>query len=152
MAHFLSKYHPRRAGLVSNVVETVEYGAASFGFGYVQNRFRNKAHVAGIPLDLGVGVVTKVVGFAMDAFGGHKMGLVAPHVNVIGNAGIGAFFHTLGAGVGLKGAGVSRLLLPPGADAKKAKAAIPGSEILGGISPAPKGDFLSSAELAAMAR
>lgn len=147
----LSKYHPRKSGLLSNVVETVEYGAASFGFGFLQNKYRG-ASVKGVPMDILAGVGLKAAALLMETYGGATASHVGSHVNVLGNAGVGAFFHTLGAGAGMKSAGVNRLLLPPGYPAQAAKKAIPGSEILGGISPAPKGDFLSSAELAAMAR
>lgn len=149
---YLDKLHPRKAGMVSNVVETVEYGAFSYGYGFLQNKYRGKASVKGVPADVLAGVGFKAAALLMDAFGGSAVAKVSPHINVLGNAGIGAFFHTLGAGHGAKSAGVTRLLLAPGTDVKKAKAMLPGSEVLGGIPPAPKGDFLSSSELAAMAR
>lgn len=149
--HALDKFHPRKETIMSNLVETAEYGAASFGFGFIQNKYRG-ASIKGVPVDVLAGVGLKAAALAMEAFGGRMSSRIGAHVNVLGNAGIGAFFHTLGAGAGMKSAGVNRLLLPQGYSAQAAKKMIPGSEILGGIAPAPKGDFLSSAELAAMAR
>lgn len=151
MAHTLDKYHPRKNSLVSHAVETVEYGAASFGFGYIQNRYR-KANIAGVPADILSGLAFKAVALAMDMKGGAMMERIAPHLNVVGNAGVGAFFHTLGAGAGMKHAGIVRMALPAGTNPQLAASKVPGSVILGGIAPAPKGDFLTSAELAAMAR
>lgn len=152
MAHFMDKYHPRKGGLVSNVVETAEYGAASFVYGYTQAKYGKKAYVKGIPVDVLSGVALKVVAFGMDAFGGSMMGRIAPHLNVLGNAGVGAFFHTYGVGKGIASSGVTRMLLPSGTDLKKVQAVAPGSTIMGAIPQAPKGDFLSTAELASMAR
>jgi hypothetical protein len=139
----------KQAGVVANLVETAEFAGASFGFGYLQNKYRKQAHMFGVPADLLAGVVLKAASLGCDVF--NVAGAAAPHLNIIGNAGVGAFFHTLGAGYGSKSAGVKRLLIPEGDEAKMQKA-FPNAEVLGAIGKAPKGDFLSSADLAALAR
>lgn len=126
---------------VGNVARTVEYAGASAAFGYIQSRYRSQ--VMGVPVELAAGVVGK----AVVLFGGEAMGLlpsVMPHVDVISNAALGAWAHTLGVGYGAKQVAA----LPPG----KAPTKELGTTVLGAIPKAPRGDFLSAAELAEMAR
>jgi hypothetical protein len=146
---FLRHLNPTKKGLGSSVVEAVEYGAVSYGLGYVQSRYREKASLFGLPVDLLTGVAAKAASIA-----GHVWGVgraLAPYTNVVGNAGIAAFCHTLGTGHGGDKAGITRLLINK-SDVAKAKAALPGATILGEIPRAPHGAFLSSAELAELAR
>lgn len=138
---YLDKLDPSGFGVLPKVVESVEYGAASYGFGYLQSRYRSS--VMGVPVELLAGVAGK----ALVLVGGEMMGLlpaVMPHVDVVANAGIGAYFHTLGVGHGAKAAAA----LPAGKAPTKAL----GTTVLGAIPKAPHGDFLSAAELAEMAR
>lgn len=126
---------------VSNVMHTAEYAGASWGFGYLQSRYRSQ--VMGVPIELAAGVVGK----ALVLFGGEAMGLlpqVMPHVDVVSNAALGAWAHTLGVGYGARQAAS----LPPGKAPTKAL----GTTVLGAIPKAPHGDFLSASELAEMAR
>jgi len=135
--------------LLHGTVETAEFAGASYGFGYLQNRWRQYASVRGVPVDLLAGVALKVV-----SLGSHLLGVgeaMASHANNVANAGIGSFFHTLGAGHGGQHAGVTRVLTDK-EGAKKIKGLIPNATILGAIPKAPKGDFLSSKELAELAR
>lgn len=139
----------KQHGIVKNLTTAAVYAGASYGFGYIQNAYRSKAHVMGVPLDLAAGI-----GFKAVSLGASMLGMgsgFAPHLDTIGNAGIGAFFHTLGAGHGAQKAGVKRLLVNE-ADMVKAKAALPNATILGDLGKAPKGDFLSAKDLAALAR
>jgi hypothetical protein len=146
---YLDRIYRGRKHIVSEVVETAEYAGASYGFGYLQNRYREKASVMGVPADLLAGVGLKVVALGCEILGTGRA--IAPHASIIGNAGVGAYFHTLGAGAGAKAAGIKRILIPEG-DVEKAKKALPNATILGDLGKAPHGDFLSIDELAKLAR
>lgn len=144
------KSHPngRAAGLVSNVVLTAEYAGASYLFGYLQNAFPGRASFFGVPADLAVGVAAKAASLVSTVSG---MGRVArPHLDVLGNAGIGAYFHTLGAGHGFQKSGRVRATLPATSVAKL-RQAVPESTIFGVNQKAPQGDFLTSEDLARLA-
>lgn len=126
------------------------YGGASYGFGYLQNRYREKASVMGVPADLLAGVGLSALSLGCDVMG--KSGALSALSRDVGHAGLGAYFHTLGAGHGAKASGVTRLLLKNPAQLAKARQAVPDAEVLGAIPAAPHGDFLSPAELAEMAK
>ena len=157
---YLDKIHPRRSGAVSKVVELAEYGGASWLYGYAQTRYREKASIKGVPLDLAAGVGLKlldIVGslWAKDYGGGvikRAVRSASPHAGVLGNAGIGAFMHTWGAGVGGEKSGVKRLLVQD-KDVDAVKKALGGRvTVLGEIPKAPQpGKFFSARELARMA-
>lgn len=143
---YLDRLHG--SGKSHKVVSAIEYGAASYGFGYLMSRYRERASVYGVQADLLAGVLLKGVSL----FGGRYVrGGVGTLVDNVSNAGIGAFFHTLGAGHGGEHAGVTRLVLDK-KDVPRAKAALPNATVLGDIPRAPHGDFLSASELAALAR
>lgn len=154
MTKYLNRlqYH-RGNSLMGELVETAEQVGASFAYGYVQNRYREKASVAGVPLDLGLGAALKALGLGLHLAGkGHgMMGMVAEHADLLGNAGLMAHFHTMGAGMGAQKSGVTRVLVDK-KDVGKVKATLPHAEVLGEIPRAPHGDFLSTAELEALAR
>lgn len=135
-------------GAVANVLTTVEYAAASYGFGYLQNAFPGKARIMGVPADLAAGVAAKALSI-LSTLSGHG-GVLRPHLDVLGNAGLGAYFHTLGSGHGFKKSGRVRAILPAGA-AAKLQAAVPESTIFGVQSRAPHGDVLTASDLAALA-
>lgn len=137
--------------LVHNLMSTGEYAAGSYAFGYLQNRYREKASLAGIPADLLAGAALKVVAIGTNLTSNKWARRLAPHANTFGNAGIGAFFHTLGAGHGAQASGVKRLLISE-ADVPKAKAALPNATILGVDKETRPRDVLSARELADMAR
>jgi len=153
MLKAIDRYHHHRTDkhghVVPHLVEMVEYGGASYLFGYLQNRLGERASVMGVPADLLAGVVLKGAALAGDLMG--ASGGLSALANNVGNAGIGAFFHTLGAGHGSKSAGLKRVLVHE-SDVPKVKAAIPTATILGAIGKPPHGDFLSPAQLAALAR
>lgn len=142
--------HPNGPGYsaVKNVVATAENALASYGFGYLQNAYPGKAKIAGVPADLAVGVAAKAVS-VLATLSGHG-GVLRPHLDVLGNAGIGAYFHTLGSGHGFKKSGRVRAILPATA-AAKLQAAVPESTIFGVQSRAPHGDVLTADDLAALA-
>jgi hypothetical protein len=148
--------HLHKHPLVHDLMTTAEFAAGSYGFGYLQNRYREKASMFGIPADLLAGVGLKVVALGTEMISpsgrlGKLAHLVAPHANAFGNAGVGAFFHTLGAGHGAQASGVKRLLISE-ADVPKAKAALPNATILGVDKETRPRDVLSAQELADMAR
>lgn len=147
----LHRLYPGRKGskghnLYKEVVGVGVYAGAAYGFGYIQNRYRERATVKGVPVDLLAGVV--LTGAAYFNVGGSG---VSPLLRDVGRAGVGAFFHTLGAGKGAEQSGVTRLLINKG-DVARAKAALPSATVLGEIPRAPHGDYLSAAELAELAR
>lgn len=146
---FLDYLNPENKGTVARVVEGAEYFAASYGYGYVQNRFRERAAVGPIPLDLLAGGVFKAaaIGCGIWCKKGSALAKSTPYTNVMGNAGIAAFGHTLGAGAGAKASGVTRLLLANHSDLAAVKKVLPNSTILGEIPKAPHGDFLTPSEL-----
>ena len=143
--------HPngQSSGVVSNALVTAEYAAASYAFGYLQNSGMVRTHIFGVPVDLAAGVAAKAASLGLTLAG--VAGGMRPHLDVLGNTGIGAYFHTLGSGHGFSKSGRVRAILPAGS-AGKLQSAIPGVTILGVASSAPKGDLLTSADLAALAR
>jgi hypothetical protein len=125
--------------VVRHAVETAEYAGASYAFGYIQHKYGEKASLWGVPSDLLGGIAGKVVTLAAQV--GGAGGAVTQLTNVIGNAGISAYFHALGAGHGHE----SKTAALPGTKVK--------GHILGDLGSAPQpGNFLSAAQLAAMAR
>ena len=146
---YLDRLNPKKHPVSGALTGMALYGAASYGFGYAKTRWHNKAQVMGVPVDILAGVVLKGAALA-GMFMGKAEGLV-PHLDTLGNAGIGAFLHTYGAAHGAAASGMRRLLIPA-SDVQKAKAALPNATVLGEIPKAPPGDFLSTAELQAMAR
>jgi hypothetical protein len=148
---YLSKLHSgaKKVGLMHELVETGELVGGVAAFGYLQNRYREKASLWGVPADLAAGAVLKVAVLGCKYFGKFKR--VCPHLDNLGNAGLAAYAHTLGAGYGAQASGVKRLLISE-ADVAKAKAALPNATILGDIPKAPHGDYFSSRDLADMAK
>lgn len=143
--------HPQAAyghGLVGDLVTTAEYAGASYLFGYVQNAFPGRARILGVPADLVTGVTAKAASLVLTLVG--KAGAARPHLDVLGNAGIGAYFHTLGSGHGFSKSGRVRAILPA-ASADKLLKAVPESTIFGVAARAPQGDLLTSADLARLA-
>lgn len=131
-------------------IEGAEYAGASFAFGYIMNRYREKASVGPMPLDLGLGLAATAVSVGLEMWGKGKR--IAPHLKRVGFAGLGAFSHTAGSGLGAQASGVKRLLVSA-EDVKKVQAALPGKvTVLGAIPKAPKGDFLTPSQLMEMAR
>lgn len=145
----LDKINTAGKGVTNKVAEAVEYGVASYVYGYVQSRWREKASVAGIPADLVSGVVFKAASIAADLWGGKSLMKAAPHANVLGNTGIGAFFHTFGAGHGAQSSGVKRVLVKE-SDLPKLKGM--NVTVLGAIPKAPHGDYLNSRDLAELSK
>lgn len=155
MGRFLDKIHPRKDTKMSAAVETVEYVGASYGYGYLMGRYREKAELGGMPADLLVGGALRVAGLLGEHWRGAPRFLksAAPHATVLGLAGLGAFAHMKGVGAGSRASGALRASLPPGtspSDLEKIKKLVPGT-VFSGIPPA-RGphNFLSSRELARM--
>jgi hypothetical protein len=143
--------HPQAAighGLAGDVMTAAEYAGASYLFGYVQNAFPGRARLFGFPADLVTGVVAKAASLGLTLTG--KVGGARPHLDVLGNAGLGAYFHTLGSGHGFKKSGRVRAILPASAADKLLKA-VPESTIFGVDARAPQGDLLTASDLARLA-
>lgn len=152
----LSKLNPAGHGVAARATEAAEYFGASFLAGYAQNKYRDKASVAGVPVDLAAGGALKLLGLGVDLLGGGKWNrgwraTVHSQAHILGNVGLAAFGHTLGAGLGASQSGVTRVLVEK-KDVAKVKAAIPGAVVIGEIPKAPPGDYLSASQLAEMAR
>ena len=146
--------HPNglAAGFVNYAIVTAEYAAAAFAFGYIQNAYPDKARIAGVPTDLGVGVAAKAASLVVTLLGkGGVLAKARPHLDIVGNAGIAAYFHTLGAGHGFKKSGRVRAILPAGSEAALSKA-VPAATIMGVAANTQPKDLLSSADLAKLAR
>jgi hypothetical protein len=146
--------HPNgnRSGVQSNLMVTAEYAAAAFAFGYIQNAYPDKARIYGVPTDLGVGVAAKAASMFVTLLGkGGVLGKARPHLDIVGNAGIAAYFHTLGAGHGFKKSGRVRAILPAGSEAAVQKA-VPAATIMGVAANTQPKDLLSASDLAKLAR
>jgi hypothetical protein len=136
------------SGLMKNVVQTAEYAGASYLLGYVQNAYPGKAQIFGVPLDLATGVAMKAASL-LSTFTGFATA-ARPHLDTVGNAGLGAYFHMLGSGAGFHKSGRVRAILPPGSVDKVMKAA-PGTTLFGVAARAPQGDLLSASDLSRLA-
>ena len=151
---YLSKLYP---GAKITAVDVAIYGGASYGFGYIENKYREKASVMGVPVSAVAGGALVVGSLLSSVFlkGGGRVAryvrMAAPYANDIGLAGLGAYLHTLGAGKGAQHGDVARIAVDK-KDVAKVRAAVPKSTLLGEIPPAPHGDWLSSKDLANLAR
>lgn len=144
---YLSKAKHIVMGAKHELVEGAEYAAAMGAFGYVQQRYR--AGVMGAPADLVAGALAKVAAIGLDYYGkGRKF---HPYLDLVGNAGLGSYFHTVGAAMGAQNSGMKRIMVKD-SDLGKVKKAVPDATILGAIPKATKVNFMSAAELAALAR
>lgn len=146
-------YPGRKSGKIYKVSEATAnaavYAGASYGFGYLQNRYRERAKVMGVPVDLAAGAGLTVGALLADMFGIDNV--LMPLARDVGHAGLGAFFHTLGAGKGAQASGIRRALIKE-SDVPKIRAAVPDATILGEIPPAPHGDVLTARDLRDLTR
>lgn len=155
MSYLDRLYHGRRQGtvprLVHEVVEVSELALAGYGFGYIQNRWREKASIKGVPVDLLAGLALKTVSLAGDLLDvGGLAGKALPHLNVLGSAGIVSYFHTMGSSHGADHSGLKRLLVNE-SDLSRAQAMLPSATVLG-AKAAPHGDYLTPRDIAELAR
>ena len=153
---YLSKLYPGRKGSKGHAVfnaltDAAVIPAMAYGFGYVENRYRERASVQGVPVSAVAGAAGVAINLAASLFGVRQLRGVAGIAGEIGTAGLASYFHTLGAGKGADHSGVKRVLVD-GKDMNKLKSVLPQSTVLGEIPKAPVGDFLSSSELAHLAR
>jgi hypothetical protein len=148
MKNYLSRLYP---GAKVALKDVAVYGLASYGFGYVENRYRDKASVMGVPVSAVAGGALVLGSLVASVSGGSKLKRVVPYAYDVGLAGLGAYLHTLGAGHGAQHSGVSRIMVDQ-KDVAKVKAVVPKSTLLGEIPAAPHGDYLSSKDLANLAR
>lgn len=144
---YLDKYHRRPGSTRHALGEGIAYAGASYGFGYLQNRYRERAQIMGVPADLAVGMVAKVAA----VFGGRYLKGFHGVVDTVANAGVGAFFHTMGSGHGGRASGLKRFVVPA-SDVDKVKKAIPSATILGEIPRQTQGAWLSTKDLAELSR
>lgn len=144
---YLSKAKSIVRGAKHELIGGAKYSAAMYGAGYVQNKYRVGAY--GAPADLLVGLGSKLAAIGLDYYGKGRKYL--PHLDFVGNVGLGSFFHTMGAAMGAQTSGVKRLLVKD-SDLKKVKAVVPDATILGAIPKATKVNFMSAAQLANLAR
>lgn len=139
---------------IPRIVEKAERSGLAYVAGLVQNKFRHKASLFGAPADLVAGAVGTGTSLAMSIFGkgqgrGAFMRTVHSQADIVGDVGLMAFFHTIGAGKGAKTSGVVRLLVPA-ADVAKVKKILPSAEVVGAIDPAPAGDRMTQSDLASL--
>lgn len=153
-ASYLDKLYPGQRQstghkVFTDVLDFAEISGSSFAFGYLMQRYRDKATLHGIPYDLLVGGV-----MTAGAVVGEILGVapaITPIAKNIGHAGLASYCHTQGSALGAKSAGVKRVLAKD-SDIEKIKKIAPSTIVLGAIPKAAHGDFLSSAELANLAK
>lgn len=149
--HYLHKANVLQKGTVAHeaageVIDLAVGAAASFGFGYLTGKYREKTLLFGgrVPLDFGVGMLLSVGSVALEVAGvGDGLSGLAKD---IGHAGVNAWAHTHGVGAGTKASGVERVLVQK-KDLPKLRAAVPSSVVLGSTGQAPHGKFLSPERL-----
>ncbi len=134
-----------RPSAIGGIVDMAERYGGQAAFGFIHGMYKEKAEIKGIPVDILAGILLKGSAIALDMYG-HGRSKAAPHLNALGDAGIGSFFHSLGTGLGHHMSG----------DQAPAQAALPAAKkpatISGAIPPAPVGDFLNTQNLADLAR
>lgn len=79
---------------IMTVVQTVEIGTASFGFGVINGRW-NRPEMVGIPVDALVGIGLHAVGFVIDDAPGK-------HMHNLGDGAVACYAAGLGTGIGAK--------------------------------------------------
>ncbi len=146
---YLDRLNPTKHTVTGHIAGAALYGGASFGLGYVKNRWRERAHVFGVPVDLLTAILFKGAAVASVLTG--KGASYAPLADAFGNAGVSSFFHTLGAAYGAQHSGLRRMLIPAN-EVERAKRSFPNATVLGEIEKAPPGDYLSAGDLMRMAR
>lgn len=153
--HYLHNANSLKRGSAAHEVvgEVIDLGVgagASFGFGYLTGKYRDKTLIAGrVPLDLGVGLALSLGSVALDLTG--TLSGFSGLVKDVGRAGVGAWAHTHGVGAGTAASGIKRALVED-KDLAKLRAAVPNAVILGATGAAPHGAFLSSARLNELAK
>ena len=115
---------------VNTVVHATVTAGTAFAFGVVQGRYGG-VEVAGVPADLGAGIVLHAMGFM--GIGGKA----SEYMHAAGNGALACYLAALGRGVG--GEWRNRTLASGGASAP-------------GLPAAAAGQTISDAELARMAR
>jgi hypothetical protein len=135
--------------LTGFVVERAERYGASYLFGYIKGRYRERAMWRGCGIDLWAGgLLTLTSAWLEIASSGRS--LLAPHLIAVGDAGVQSFFNSIGAAHGGKASGRPVYAMNEGAP----KVAIPAGmsqvpdTVLGAIGPMPQGAYLSAEELA----
>jgi len=125
---------------MEQVVATMEVAAGAFGMGVLNGRLGG-VEIAGVPLDLGAGVLSHVLGHLGVA------GKASTHVHNLGNGMLASYMTRLGLGVGkrMEGAPTRDVDLPH--DATPASYRIPAGSTATNVS----GAGFSDAEIAAMA-
>lgn len=152
--HLLHSVNFLRKGTLAHDfgTEAIDLGvgaAASFGFGYLTGKYRDKTLIAGrVPLDLGVGVGLSALSIVAEAMG--FLDGFAGLAKDVGRAGVSAWAHTHGVGAGTVARGEARAFVPQ-KDVAKLRAAVPNA-VVGGIDPAPHGAFLSPDRLDQLSR
>lgn len=79
---------------IGQVVQTLEVGIVSFGFGFARGRWGG-VDVVGVPADLGAGILAHLGGYM--GFGGKN----AEHLHNLGDGALASYLNTLGAGIGV---------------------------------------------------
>lgn len=136
--------------------EAAVYGGASYIFGQIHGRYREKAAVkiAGyeVPVSILAGVACKAASMAVPANAKLAGVHIGAQLNNVGNAGVGAFFHGMGVGHGMKASGRKLYILESGKAAPAALGDLKQTDVVGSLPPAPKGAYLSTEDLRGLAR
>lgn len=112
-----------------------ERAALAFAFGAAKGYYYKKFMVKGVPADMLIGGAAWLVSAYLDA-GSNGNSKMAEHLERIGDAGVSSYLNSMGASWGAKKAG----RVPPILGGR--------STVLGYISPAVAGAYLSPDEIA----
>ena len=122
-------------GFKGFAVDKTERFAAAYAFGAIKGYYREKAVFKGVGADMWVGSGLLLVSAFLDA-GSNGHSRAARHLERIGDAGVSSYLNSMGASWGAKKAGRTVAVLPGK------------STVLGYISPAVAGAYLSADEIA----
>lgn len=123
-------------GFKGFLMDKGERVAAAYAFGAAKGYYREKFMFRGVGLDAVIGTGAWLASAALNAVSGGRSGM-AEHLERIGDAGLSSYANSMGASWGAKKAGRTVAVLPGGK-----------STVLGYISPAVAGAYLSADEIA----
>jgi hypothetical protein len=91
----LQSVRKQAEGVIETGVRSVVVGGTAFGLGLANGRYGG-VKVAGVPVDLGLAIVSHMAGFA--GLGGTQN----KHLHSVGDGALAAYLATTGRGVGIK--------------------------------------------------
>ena len=147
---------PRRAGLGINghgimgfAVDKTERAGVSLGLGALKGYYRERYFIRGISADAWIGGVATALSGLLCAYTGGSSAL-APHVERLGDAALGAYLNTVGVAWGTQRAGRTVKTFQGGRELPRLStpSGVIGEEAIGEIPRARPGAYLSDDEFA----